>query len=427
MVSSQVLTPSPAADHPAETTTAKMAQAAAGATEEEPARELTPKQVRELRRLCRKTANRAQYDDRSVQVRQIASILAMGLPSLQLFAPGFVATGCALQTWLDQVLAEGANWRDERILLPEAVQELRDWDRLLQMYARRRFNVVDDDEPVPASSAVTTPARTPARTPAKAQAKTPISATKIRAFRPEHAVAAQAIREQKTPLRSTRSVPSSRFPSVTSPVSSASPGSAYTPVVATPDSTTRRIPRSVTPSTLPRPGLCTPVSPAPLSARTFTTPRPRLIPVSSVASSSSPAVFDGDSSDESDHETHQTGDISKRLPLGTLSINTIDAAANAGGVETSSRKLSNPECRKSTTRAAISDLADAMTKTSITDTFDKENMPGDSSFQSAKGRAGSGQSDRDWSSLRSPGDSMRSSSAKIRRRPSLVRQGSYKR
>lgn len=73
-----------------------------------------------------------------MQVRQIASIVAMGAPSLARFAPRWSARS-ELQAWVDSVRADGADWRDERILLPRAVEELRDWDRLLKVWAEEMF------------------------------------------------------------------------------------------------------------------------------------------------------------------------------------------------------------------------------------------------------------------------------------------------
>lgn len=108
--------------------------------------ELTAKQVRELRRLCRKTANRAEYEGRLVQLRQIASILAMGGPSLVHFAPSYLTADSALQSWLDLMRGAGADWRDERPLGAAAVEELREWDRLLKAWARRRFPTLETAE-----------------------------------------------------------------------------------------------------------------------------------------------------------------------------------------------------------------------------------------------------------------------------------------
>lgn len=106
--------------------------------------ELSPKQVRELRRLCRKTANRAEYEGRLVQLRQIASILAMGGPSLIHFAPSYLSAHSAMQAWLDACRSGGADWRDERPLSVAAVEELREWDRLLKAWAKRRFPTLAD-------------------------------------------------------------------------------------------------------------------------------------------------------------------------------------------------------------------------------------------------------------------------------------------
>lgn len=100
---------------------------------------LTQKQVRELRRLCRKTANRAEFDDRMIQVRQIASIAAMGANSVQFFDPHNPQSGAALRVWVDQQREQGADWRDERPLPDDAIDQLRAWDRALKAWARLRF------------------------------------------------------------------------------------------------------------------------------------------------------------------------------------------------------------------------------------------------------------------------------------------------
>lgn len=103
---------------------------------------LSQKQVRELRRLCRKTANRAQFDRRLIQIRQIASIAAMGAPSASLFDPATPCSGQLLREWVEFHRAQGADWRDERPLPSEQVGELRRWDRALKDWAHLRFDNV---------------------------------------------------------------------------------------------------------------------------------------------------------------------------------------------------------------------------------------------------------------------------------------------
>lgn len=101
---------------------------------------LSQKQIRELRRLCRKTANRAQFEQRNIQLRQVASIAAMALHSQHLFDPTNTASGAPLRRWVDRHRATGADWRDERPLDQAALDELRNWDRLLKCWARLRFD-----------------------------------------------------------------------------------------------------------------------------------------------------------------------------------------------------------------------------------------------------------------------------------------------
>ncbi|KAI0560209.1 hypothetical protein FGB62_121g014 [Gracilaria domingensis] len=100
---------------------------------------LTPKQVRELRRLCRKTANRAEFEGRLIQVRQVASISAMGSSSVHLFDPSNPRSGQELRIWVETHRRSGADWRDERPLSRTAVAELRRWDRQLKAWARSRI------------------------------------------------------------------------------------------------------------------------------------------------------------------------------------------------------------------------------------------------------------------------------------------------
>lgn len=109
---------------------------------------LTQKQVRELRRLCRKTANRAEFEDRLIQIRQIASIAAMGTPAAQFFDPQNTTSGAALRAWVELHRQQGADWRDERPLADDAIDELRRWDRGLKAWARLRFETTPTYGPV---------------------------------------------------------------------------------------------------------------------------------------------------------------------------------------------------------------------------------------------------------------------------------------
>lgn len=110
--------------------------------------QLTQKQVRELRRLCRKTANRAQFEGRLIQIRQVASINAMANSTLHLFDPTNPHSGLSLRTWVHYHRSEGADWRDERPLSAEAIAELRRWDLLLKAWARLRFDATPDTRPI---------------------------------------------------------------------------------------------------------------------------------------------------------------------------------------------------------------------------------------------------------------------------------------
>eukprot|EP00178_Gracilaria_changii_P003056 TRINITY_DN1446_c0_g1_i1.p1 TRINITY_DN1446_c0_g1~~TRINITY_DN1446_c0_g1_i1.p1 ORF type:complete len:513 (+),score=19.80 TRINITY_DN1446_c0_g1_i1:231-1769(+) len=109
-------------------------------------RVLTPKQVRELRRLCRRTANRAEFEHRHIQVRQVASIYAMASSSLHLFDPDNPYSGRELQIWVESHRENGADWREEYLLSLSAIGELRRWDRLLKTWACSRVQGRFDPE-----------------------------------------------------------------------------------------------------------------------------------------------------------------------------------------------------------------------------------------------------------------------------------------
>ena len=63
----------------------------------------------------------------------------MASSSIHLFDPDNASSGHALRSWVEKHRAEGADWRDERLLTDEAVDELRRWDRCLKAWARVRF------------------------------------------------------------------------------------------------------------------------------------------------------------------------------------------------------------------------------------------------------------------------------------------------
>lgn len=93
---------------------------------------LSMKQIRELRRLCRKTANRAEFEGRLIQIRQIASIAAMASSCVHMFDPSNLNSGASLHAWVDHHRATGADWRDERPLNSPALRQLREWDLKLK-------------------------------------------------------------------------------------------------------------------------------------------------------------------------------------------------------------------------------------------------------------------------------------------------------
>lgn len=122
---------------------------------------LTQKQVRELRRLCRKTANRAEFECRLIQIRQIASIAAMGTPAIKFFDPENPTSGAALRAWVEIQRDFGADWRDERVLADDAIEELRRWDRGLKAWALLRFENPPCTGPLHIYQPVTTSLRAP--------------------------------------------------------------------------------------------------------------------------------------------------------------------------------------------------------------------------------------------------------------------------
>lgn len=282
--------------------------------------ELSAKQVRELRRLCRKTANRAEFDDRSVQVRQIASILAMGTPSLQQFAPGYWKSGSGLQAWVDRVRRDGADWRDERILLPEAVDELRDWDRLLKIWARRRFvNGDGADEDI-----ITASHSNDANINDSRDLRTELSSS------------------SKTPLQKRNSMSWMN----SSPVSNASPLAANEEII---DSTPAPIRR--TKSVLRPREKCPLGSPTtPNFDKENISSRPRLVPAS-FALASSPVAVDDDADEKSQlhrQVIHEQGKLgTSRKPLSNI---TISRQGNTISVDFRSRHSSMQKLGKSSKR-----------------------------------------------------------------------------
>jgi hypothetical protein len=384
-------------------------------------RELSAKQVRELRRLCRKTANRAEYDDRSVQVRQIASILAMATPSLADFAPDYEARS-ELRDWLDSVRADGADWRDERILLPAAVAELRDWDRLLKLWARQRCFLDDDEEDINQEQE-------------KMECKTgKASATVIElgggrcrghevlsptsdAFTPNPRRVARALESMsldhrpsgstisKTPVRTHKQ--HAWFNS--SPVSStASPATVDQPAVNTPVSR-----EQVGPSRTRRfeciPG--TPLSPTLDIASPEATPRPKLVPAASFAASCLHAVYDP----EEYQETHITSSEENAVRLGAsfnsakltnsrpsskLSISHrnegISADCTTRGLEPGRFSMSAPGNEENVPPSTRF----MRTPSRRTLRLDNKDMSSSITSEPAPGASRSDNSNRDWASLR---------------------------
>lgn len=96
------------------------------------------KQVRELRRLCRKTANRAQFEGRAIPLRQVVSIVAMIDNCQRLFEFGNTTLGDDLRGWIAWHRAAGADWREEHPLDGAVALELRELDRLLKHWIRTR-------------------------------------------------------------------------------------------------------------------------------------------------------------------------------------------------------------------------------------------------------------------------------------------------
>lgn len=94
---------------------------------------LKSKQIRELRRMCRKTANRSQYEKRTVQLRQVSTIECLAVSAIP-----FLATGdSALRAWMKKHRDNGAEWTDEFPLDKASQCELRQWDQMLHNLVAR--------------------------------------------------------------------------------------------------------------------------------------------------------------------------------------------------------------------------------------------------------------------------------------------------
>ena len=90
---------------------------------------LTVKQIRELRRSCRKTFNKVNYQKRRVQVRQIRTILKLGVSCL----PYLVFTDLQLYKYLkiDGITSSSSIW--DVLITKEALSELKQLDFMLRI------------------------------------------------------------------------------------------------------------------------------------------------------------------------------------------------------------------------------------------------------------------------------------------------------
>lgn len=359
--------------------------------------ELTAKQVRELRRLCRKTANRAEYDDRSVQVRQIASILAMGTPCLQQFAPECWNTGSALQAWVDRVRGDGADWRDERILLRDAVQELRDWDRLLKIWARKKFVTLDAQQDESEHVAH----------------KDRLFGAELNENCPE--VNLECASQSKTPLQKRSSLTWIN----SSPVSaSASPAPSMSFLEDTP------APVSVSVSMHSRSDQSRIGTPTTPKLKVYSdTSRPKLVPAS-IALTSSPVVADEDTDEErrvstefTRHDMHSDRlwdacrkQAASRNPLANLSLSRQANAANTDDIPRrhSMRRLGRTGKRETTLRNLCTKEPHIIHVPELSDlrNSDKENTA----------------VERDWTALRKNSQSKHSSPQRLTRTQSSIIQ-----
>lgn len=94
---------------------------------------LKSKQIRELRRMCRKTANRSQYEKRTVQLRQVSTIECLAVSAI----PFLATVDSALRSWMKKHRDSGAEWTDEFPLDKDSQCELRQWDQMLHNLVAR--------------------------------------------------------------------------------------------------------------------------------------------------------------------------------------------------------------------------------------------------------------------------------------------------
>ena len=93
------------------------------------------KRISTLRRLCRKTANKAYFSNDKIQVRQVASIISAANPWIQDFAPNEPGEGEIFRRWVNSHRERGADWRDEFHITSEMIEELRRWNLVIKKWS----------------------------------------------------------------------------------------------------------------------------------------------------------------------------------------------------------------------------------------------------------------------------------------------------
>ena len=103
---------------------------------------LTQQQAKSLRRWCRRLANKAEHDGKKIQLKQIATILALAHATIHLFSnqqsPNY------LQSWIDTCRSNGADWYDQYTLSIQGIKQLRIWNDQIKNWSSKHFaNVLD--------------------------------------------------------------------------------------------------------------------------------------------------------------------------------------------------------------------------------------------------------------------------------------------
>lgn len=98
---------------------------------------LTQQQAKSLRRWCRRLANKAEHDGKKIQLKQIATILALAHTTIPLFSkeqsPNY------LQSWINTCRSNGADWYDQYTLSIQGIKQLRIWNDQIKNWSSNHF------------------------------------------------------------------------------------------------------------------------------------------------------------------------------------------------------------------------------------------------------------------------------------------------